>query len=683
MQVICDRCNTEYDFDDALVSSGGTTVKCTNCGHLFKVFRARSSHPSLSGPGSCWIVEYASGGREELASLRELTRRISAGRLGAADRISRTGRAFRRVGEIPQLQEFLLHAPNQAAAKQRTAEHRFDDEPTEPDMAAHLLMEPSVPLHDLGDTSAPRRGPSRAPAVPRTRGFGERVLVGPSPTTTGARLDLDGLSRALRGGHARLWGSLALVLLLAAILAAVWWSGPRHADHDPNGNGTQFVGVEAAAGASQSPAAAERPQEKMAAEAARQAIETADGILARHDLRRFPDAARAYQSTAAYRANEPHVLSALARLYGRWSQALAFELQDLQLGLHPEPEPDREGLEAAQQVHARTARDYAMLAARKNPRNEEAEIALADAFRLANSLAASRDELDRTSPHGPDHAGEALRVAALLKAAQAGGNLQAAADLVRQAVAAPDCTVACEILWIRTQLAGRQLVEAEHSLNTLAQSQPALPAVTYLRALLERMRTRQRRQPTVQPTVPQDSSPLPQNAPASTSHSTTAAVADRPSARRSRFTSNGGSLQRDTVRSLCRRGELALENGDIEHAQALFVEAANFYPVAPRVETGLGFVALEKRDFNQALTHFRNARRKRFPEAYIGLGATYRAIERYDDALKVYREYLALFPRGRSTSIARQQLQALRLKQPAGRPGAPVRHLLEEGFESP
>ncbi|NOU26329.1 MAG: hypothetical protein HOO96_00355, partial [Polyangiaceae bacterium] len=39
MDVQCDRCKTEYDFDDALVSTRGTTVKCTQCGHQFKVRR--------------------------------------------------------------------------------------------------------------------------------------------------------------------------------------------------------------------------------------------------------------------------------------------------------------------------------------------------------------------------------------------------------------------------------------------------------------------------------------------------------------------------------------------------------------------------------------------------------------------------------------------------------------------
>jgi predicted Zn finger-like uncharacterized protein len=44
MAVVCDRCRAEYEFDDALVSERGTTVKCTNCGHQFKIYRP-ASHP--------------------------------------------------------------------------------------------------------------------------------------------------------------------------------------------------------------------------------------------------------------------------------------------------------------------------------------------------------------------------------------------------------------------------------------------------------------------------------------------------------------------------------------------------------------------------------------------------------------------------------------------------------------
>src|SRR3990167_985189 len=41
MDVRCEKCNTEYELDEARLKPGGVTVKCTNCGHMFKI-RKRS-----------------------------------------------------------------------------------------------------------------------------------------------------------------------------------------------------------------------------------------------------------------------------------------------------------------------------------------------------------------------------------------------------------------------------------------------------------------------------------------------------------------------------------------------------------------------------------------------------------------------------------------------------------------
>src|SRR5438045_4097471 len=39
MDVRCEKCMTVYEFDDAKVGEQGVTVKCTQCGNLFKVKR--------------------------------------------------------------------------------------------------------------------------------------------------------------------------------------------------------------------------------------------------------------------------------------------------------------------------------------------------------------------------------------------------------------------------------------------------------------------------------------------------------------------------------------------------------------------------------------------------------------------------------------------------------------------
>src|SRR5207244_3789702 len=51
MDVRCEKCQTVYDFDDAKVTEAGVTVKCTQCGNLFRV-RRRSTFPIIPTVGA-------------------------------------------------------------------------------------------------------------------------------------------------------------------------------------------------------------------------------------------------------------------------------------------------------------------------------------------------------------------------------------------------------------------------------------------------------------------------------------------------------------------------------------------------------------------------------------------------------------------------------------------------------
>src|SRR5688500_4450943 len=37
MDVRCEKCGTEYELDETRLKPGGVTVKCTSCGHMFKI----------------------------------------------------------------------------------------------------------------------------------------------------------------------------------------------------------------------------------------------------------------------------------------------------------------------------------------------------------------------------------------------------------------------------------------------------------------------------------------------------------------------------------------------------------------------------------------------------------------------------------------------------------------------
>src|SRR5688572_33019712 len=97
MDVKCERCNTEYEFDDALVSGRGTTVKCTNCGHKFKIRR-----PDGDFSEDYWNVRTRDGRTLVFTSLRELQRAIQSKLVDRADQLSRGGLAPKGIGAIPE-----------------------------------------------------------------------------------------------------------------------------------------------------------------------------------------------------------------------------------------------------------------------------------------------------------------------------------------------------------------------------------------------------------------------------------------------------------------------------------------------------------------------------------------------------------------------------------------------------
>ena len=109
MEVRCSNCATEYEFDDALVSARGTSVKCTNCGHQFRV------HPTTASPtvAEQWVVRDAQKHETVFTSLRDLQQAIVKGQLSPQHQLSHGGQAFRPLEDIYELQTFF------SAARQR------------------------------------------------------------------------------------------------------------------------------------------------------------------------------------------------------------------------------------------------------------------------------------------------------------------------------------------------------------------------------------------------------------------------------------------------------------------------------------------------------------------------------------------------------------------------------------
>jgi len=114
MDVRCNRCSTDYEFDDALISDRGTTVQCTNCGYQFKIYPERTQ---VTSPER-WVVHTMSGRELVYTSLRALQRAIGAQQVGPKDLLSRGNQPSRPLGSIPELEPFFTSQVGQARGMQ-------------------------------------------------------------------------------------------------------------------------------------------------------------------------------------------------------------------------------------------------------------------------------------------------------------------------------------------------------------------------------------------------------------------------------------------------------------------------------------------------------------------------------------------------------------------------------------
>ena len=117
--------------------------------------------------------------------------------------------------------------------------------------------------------------------------------------------------------------------------------------------------------------------------------------------------------------------------------------------------------------------------------------------------------------------------------------------------------------------------------------------------------------------------------------------------------------QKERVAELARSAERFLLRGMTTRAEQALNEALKLDPTSSRAQTGLGYVYLERGRVRQAHVLFRKASRRGFPEAFIGLGAALRELNRNKAALNAYKTYIRRFPKGRSASIATRQIHLL------------------------
>lgn len=705
MEVTCRKCGTEYEFDDALLSTRGTAVRCTQCSHQFRVFPKgfEPSDPSARprrGAGSGWAVHTATGKTYHFRSLGELQAEIRDGNLALDDRLARPGVPAKRLGDIAELRAFFKSDATstkpkrtvagvgpkrtQAMGGQMRVGGRDDSQaPTREAMVPsqmadlsskgrtaelqhgrRLQGETPVLGQPVGESAQRREPTARFPTGPGPQS-GETALPEVAEETQAVTRQVTATSA---GGHAAApqSGRAAHRGMIRSAKATQMGIG----------QGAVLAGAaptrEAVGG--QSVAAGARPAARPGLRRAKATIQGVAPTSAQPE-----EDASGVKPRSEAQVNEAQVNEAQGRPIRPTRQHESLPPMSGHVPLSTQDE------RPSNPNHATGQRLGRISGTPPRPLflDDEDQAPHRDRKRSSRGwlMALVASGLLVGSVFGQDHI--LPRIDALLGRAEPSDNVPAAVHARTEAVQAAE--VKEHALTDGSPTTAEQAVagpvEAADQANAdQANAAPPTPAAEAAAMPAEATPT-----PEVTATDERvaeakarksDSSATPEEtakAAAATSDATSEA---RPKSRTRKPRTDALSRARARQRAAARateiglpagespsawlaRGDRALDRGQIAIARQAYIRAMELQP-STTARVGLGFCALESGNPSEAVRYFRPAAAAGVGDAFIGLGEAYRRLGQPANAIMAYEAYLGRFPTGAKASIARRQLGALR-----------------------
>jgi predicted Zn finger-like uncharacterized protein len=676
MDVRCRQCGTEYELDDARVAAAGTTVKCSTCGHIFKVLpgggtkdavaRAAptpeasppqgspsSQPPQVAAPD--WMVRKVDGQIYRFKELTTLQKWIVERKVVREDEISRTGRSWKRLGEIAELTSFFqvveaaaqaqrsvtasmmpqvhltatqtgtfqawpMHAPPPAPTSSSSGSSASHVAPP-PLPAPSLLPLPSSQASSSSSPSSSLTPASAAEAAP-PRVHSSRPVP---PMRQAVEDDDDDDPVVVFERRRRRWWIAAGVVVVAALAVT---AGVLVVERG------QGLPPELQASAQQALALGDEASRARALEAldastapgttALRARLLAEEARAWREALRVADEAKAVQASMTPAGQSATTTTpgipegAATRSETLLAQAGAAILQSRAEGTG--------GVDAAlaAATAALAAADFDVVArevgaARELSRglHDDARHVVDDELRLLVSLA----EASRVGPKDRE-AAEVVREK-LLRFGDARARAAAAVASLVFVRAARDAAL---VATPPTAIDGTLVANAKTALSMLPAGDPRQPAGLALLTALS--------------TLPVPPEPEREAVP----------VVDSP---------DDGAP--DSFDALMARGEKAMTLGKGQAAWDAFRRATVKNPKSAKAWLKLGWAALDAGKKAEAPRHFQRALSlsPSLSEAQFGLAEAYRFLGRADEAVAAYKEYLRIDPRGKDAAIAKNAITRL------------------------
>jgi len=105
MDVRCETCGTEYEFDAARIGPQGVKVKCTACQSIFIVHSNTGASAAVSKTN--WLVRTSDDRLIAFEKLTTLQKWIIEGRIERDDEISKDSESWKRLGNVQELEPFF------------------------------------------------------------------------------------------------------------------------------------------------------------------------------------------------------------------------------------------------------------------------------------------------------------------------------------------------------------------------------------------------------------------------------------------------------------------------------------------------------------------------------------------------------------------------------------------------
>lgn len=650
MDVRCSQCGVEYEFDDEKVKPTGVTVKCTSCGHVFKVRRSspEESTPFTTVPdGDGWMVRHRDGTVMRFRELTTLQKWIVEQKVGRDDAISRTGRTWRPLGDIAELASFFEVVEAANAAK--TAPGR--EAPAAPSTVTTTPFGVAPSAAESGELTPPpmelQRRVSAAPLPPAQE---DAAFYGAAVDELD---DEDPVLAWRRRGRRRNAALAGVGLVLLGIAALFFLARPT------------FDGLVAGAmglvGLSPSKTAAST-------------TEGADGLVARAErsllARDAAGSALLRELTAATAADDaaPARVAALSRLYADAAVRATEETRLLSAKRERGAADVDEALRTAKVVvDEHLAEAYAAAGRARMAAPELADAALAfAAYQAAKGAGAEVSaDLDIARRHAPSDARvqrEAVVLLALAAAVAADDDEERkkARELLAKAkeTSPEDARIEQATLVLAalspadvdmgaTRAAALAWRDAAPDDRRAALVLELLPEATAAEAAADK-RAGDDGVTSDKPTAAVDAQALPTAKP----------TAPTPAGEDPTSDDDAATASYET---LIARADKARMRERTRAAVALYKQAADLRPRAAKPHVGLGWSYIDLDQMRAARNAFAFAisRDETLPEAHFGLAEAHRYGGDKAAAIRAYKRYLELAPTGADAPVARNALQAL------------------------